>query len=83
MWHQNIEHLTHSKDKLGPYKIFPPELECIDDGVNIDYTYSDVYLFAKVLWMALKKDNNGFRGKYDRGDDQIYLSKGDYNVCTL
>lgn len=83
MWHQNIERLTHSKDKLGPYKIFPPELECIDDGANIDYTYSDVYLFAKVLWMTLKKDNNGFRGKYDRGDDQIYLSKGDYNVCTL
>lgn len=81
MWHQNIERLTHSKDKLGPYKIFPPELESIDDGTNVDYTYSDVYLFAKVLWMTLKKDTNGFRGKYDRGDDQIYLSKG--AVCTF
>lgn len=80
MWHQNIERLTHSKDKLGPYKIFPPELESIDDGANVDYTYSDVYLFAKVLWMTLKKDTNGFRGKYDRGDDQIYLSKGAFRT---
>lgn len=83
VWNPNMERLTVLNERVGPYRILPPELEHIDDSANIDYRFSDVYLFAKVLWMALKKDNNGFRGKYDRGDDQIYLSKGDYDVCTL
>ncbi len=82
-WNPHMERLTVFNERVGPYRILPPELEHIDDSANIDYRYSDVYLFAKVLWMTLKKDNNGFRGKYDRGDDQIYLSKVDYKACTL
>lgn len=83
IWNPDMKRLTISNERVGPYRILPPELENIDDNANIDYRFSDVYLFAKVLWMTLKRDNNGFRGKYDRADDQIYLSKEDYNVCTL
>ena len=82
-WNPYVERLTVPKEKVGPYKILPPELEHIDDSANIDYRYSDVYLFAKVLWMTLKRDKNGFRGQYDRGDNQIYLSKSTFNACTL
>lgn len=82
-WNPNMERLTVLNERVGPYRILPPELEHIDDSANIDYRFSDVYLFAKVLWMTLKMDNNGFRGQYDRGDNQIYLSKSNHNVCTL
>ena len=82
-WNPNMERLTASDERVGPYRILPPELEHIDDMANIDYRCSDVYLFAKMLWMVLKRDNNGFRGQYDRADSQIYLSKRDYSVCTL
>lgn len=82
-WNPNMERLTVLDERVGPYRILPPELEHINDSTNVDYRYSDVYLFAKVLWMTLKMDNNGFRGQYDRGDNQIYLSKSDYSVCTL
>lgn len=82
-WNPNMERLTVSNERVGPYRILPPELEHIDDSANIDYRFSDVYLFAKVLWMTLKVDNNGFRGPYDRGDDKIYLSKSIDDACTL
>lgn len=80
VWNPNMERLTVLNERVGPYRILPPELEHIDDSANIDYRFSDVYLFSKVLWMTLKKDTNGFRGKYDRGDDQIYLSKGAFRT---
>lgn len=82
-WNPNMERLTVLNERVGPYRILPPELEHIDDSANIDYRFSDVYLFAKVLWMTLKMNNNGFRGQYDRGDNQIYLSKSNHSVCTL
>lgn len=68
---------------MGPYKIMPPELESVQNlGIDI-YKFSDVYLFAKVLWMYLKGDNIGFRGEYKRSDSQIGIDKKIFNQETL
>lgn len=82
VWTTNQERLTDAQDRIGPYKILPPELEEIDLK-KIDYRPSDVYLFAKVLWMVVKENNAGFRGQYNRGDIQIYLNGDNYKVVTL
>lgn len=82
IWTVGQERLTDAGERLGPYKILPPELEEIDLNVE-DYQPSDVYLFAKVLWMYIKKNNAGFRGQYNRADVQIYLNREKYNVITF
>lgn len=62
----------------------PPELENVQTDLDLDFRPSDVYLFAKVLWMTLKGDNIGFRGQYQRGDVQIFLNKENFDdVITL
>lgn len=86
VWTIGQERLTDPGDRLGPYKILPPEFEEIDSdefAFSIDYRPSDVYLFAKVLWMYIRKNNAGFRGQYNRGDNQIYLDREIYNVLTF
>lgn len=83
IWDVKDSRLTEVNDKIGPYKILPPELERIQFDMLLDFRPSDVYLFAKVLWMTLKEDNIGFRGQYYRGDMQIYLDKDVYGVATL
>ena len=83
-WGIGEERLTGLNERVGPYKIMPPELERVQTDLNLDFKPSDIYLFAKVLWMTLKGDNIGFRGQYRRGEVQIYLNKEDYdNVITL
>lgn len=69
---------TKLNEAVGPHKIMPPELERVHSGLKLDYRPSDVYLFSKVLWMTLKEDNIGYRGKYQRGDMQICLNKEKY-----
>lgn len=83
VWVDQDNRLTCIDEKVGPYKILPPELENIQPDMDIDYRKSDVYLFAKVLWIVLKNDPNGFRGRYNRGDKQIYLDKNIYEANTL
>lgn len=83
VWELKEERLTEYDERVGPYKILPPELEHIQLNMQIDYRRSDVYLFAKVLWMIIKEDNIGFRGQYKRGDEQVYLNKDAYNVLTF
>lgn len=83
-WNVREDRLTVTNERVGPYKIMPPELENVQDDLEIDFRPADVYLFAKVLWMTLKEDAIGFRGQYQRGDAQIYLNKEKYeNVVTL
>lgn len=83
-WGIGEERLTRLNERVGPYKIMPPELERVQTDLDLDFKPSDVYLFSKVLWMTLKGDNIGFRGQYQRGDVQIYLNKEDYgDVITL
>ena len=83
-WGIGEERLTGLNERVGPYKIMPPELERVQTDLDLDFKPSDVYLFSNVLWMTLKGDNIGFRGQYQRGEVQIYLNKEDYdNVITL
>lgn len=87
VWSLNSEEerLTTQIERLGPYKILPPELESGEDKQNIDFIKSDVYLFAKVLWMYINVNDRGFAGQYNRKDKQIYLdvAKIDSSVKTL
>ena len=83
IWEMEEERLTEENERIGPYKIMPPELENVQTELDLDFRASDVYLFAKVLWMTLKEDNIGFKGQYNRGDIQIYLEKDFYEVDTL
>jgi len=62
---ENYAHLTQPKERLGPFFIGPPELAEGREG-NVDYTKSDVYLFAKLVWSCLRDDPMAFRGSYQR-----------------
>ena len=69
------ESITESGDHVGPFAIRPPELDYIQK-MNFekgDYFNSDVYLFAKTVWIFLTGNKNGFKGEYTRGNPRIYL----------
>lgn len=83
VWNIGDERITQDGERVGPYRILPPELDPVEPARKDIYQKSDVYLFAKVLWMYLKRDNLGFRGPYQRGADQIYLDKGKLQANTL
>lgn len=83
VWESDEDRITEANDRIGPYRILPPELEHVLIESVIDFMPADVYLFAKVLWMTIKEDNIGFRGQYNRGDSQIYLKKEKYRASTL
>ena len=60
---------------LGPQAIRPPELQPVEKIDGIDYRKSDVYLFAKTVWMVLHCNNRGFSSEYSRTADDIYIDK--------
>ena len=70
-------------DRIGPISILPPELDPVVPDRDIDYTLSDVYLFAKIVWMLIKKDTYGFKGPYLRNRQLFYLDPKEYKVSTL
>lgn len=82
VWTIDGKRITHKHERLGPYRIMPRELEEYDGETLFDYRPSDVYLFAKVLWMMIRNDNNGFRGQYNRGDRQIYLDHNELKISV-
>ncbi len=68
--------LTDTGEFLGPYDIRPPEFEGGAQRIeNFDYRVSDVYLFAKTMWIILTKYRHGFRGEYNRGDASIVFDR--------
>ncbi len=75
IWDINSEkRLTLVGEKVGPSKIIPPELESVDsNNMDVDYRKSDIYLLAKVLWMMVNNNSDGFRGEYDRANGSIYV----------
>ena len=74
VWISGKERLTIQEERIGPYKILPPELtRVVKENESIDFCASDVYLFAKVLWMYLMRDNEGFSGPYLRNREMIYI----------
>lgn len=83
VWIPGQERLTGSHDKIGPFRILPPELRDIDLSEDLNYCPSDVYLFAKVLWIVLAEDNYGFSDMYNRKNKQVYLRREKYHVATL
>lgn len=82
-WGLDDKRITEKAEPIGPHKILPPEMEEVSLDSKIDFRPADVYLFAKVLWMYIKGDNIGFRGQYNRRDNQIYLDKHKMKVVTL
>lgn len=76
------EHITEVNDCLGPHAIRPPELQPVEKIDNIDYRSSDIYLFAKTIWMVLLSNNNGFPAEYSRSNDLIYIDKNKIQVET-
>lgn len=83
VWTADVKSLTICNERIGPIKILPPELEYSEERRDCDYRYSDIYLFAKVLWMYIKRDSYGFRGEYMRGMSQVYLDKDKFGVLTF
>lgn len=75
------ERLTAPPDRIGPYTISPPEFEWNVDKANINFHRSDVYLFAKTLWIYLSKHLSGFFGEYSILNKDLRL-KND-GVTTL
>lgn len=78
VWIKEEDEPIGVRERMGPIKIMPPELEINEDINECDYRKSDVYLFAKLVWMYLKGDEYGFKGPYNRGAKQIYLDKEIY-----
>lgn len=73
VWLAGENMLTPPTEPLGPIKILPPELEEREGILQCEYEKSDVYLFAKVIWMYINEDNFGYRGEYSRTDPQRRL----------
>lgn len=76
------DHITEVNDRLGPTVIRPPELQHIEDIESVDYRKSDVYLFAKTLWMILERNSIGFLSEYSRSDENVYINKEKHQFET-
>ena len=69
------QNLTSIGEGIGPNRIRPPELDAYSEKVaDYDFQASDIYLFAKTIWIVLTEYKNGFRGEYSRGDPAICLN---------
>ena len=80
--HNTDEHITEVNDQLGPMAIRPPELQPVKNVKEIDYRKSDVYLFAKTVWMILCCNRNGFSREYSRTIDSICFDSDKLQVET-
>lgn len=67
------KHLTEINERIGPNEIRPPEFEMAGELQDYDYRVSDVYLFAKTVWMIIRSSKKGFPGEYDRNYLEIGL----------
>lgn len=82
-WHEDFSHVTDTGEHIGPHRIVPPELQGVLKDANIDYQKSDVYLFAKTVWIIITGRSTGFEGEYKRDDRMKYLNRDDYHVITF
>ena len=69
-------------DRLGPMAIRPPELQPVEKVDGIDYRASDVYLFAKTVWMIIKSNGQGFPREYSRTLQEICFKKEELQATT-
>ncbi len=74
--------ITSAGEALGPFIIRPPEFEKYVSRVEDFEMFraSDVYLFAKTLWITLSKKRNGFFGEYSRHDTYMSLQRSYLNL---
>lgn len=79
---EDKEHITDIHDDMGPRAIRPPEMRNIENPDNIDYRKSDVYLFAKTVWIILTGVGRGFPEEYRRSDKIVYLNKEKLRIET-
>ena len=76
------EHITEVNDRLGPQAIRPPELQPVEKIDGVDYRLSDIYLFAKTVWMVLNCNNHGFPREYSRKDNSVYIDCNKFGLET-
>lgn len=75
IWADDFDELmTGEKEDIGPCAIRPPELKAPIKPDGAMFQKSDVYLFAKTLWICLTRVKGGFYKEYSRSDDDIYLT---------
>lgn len=75
--------ITEVNDRLGPQNIRPTEMQIIEAVDGMDYRKSDVYLFAKTIWVVLHDDySKGFSGEYSRNHSTVYINKDDFKLET-
>lgn len=76
------EHITEMNEPLGPRAIRPPELQSFEEIAGVDYQKSDVYLYAKTIWMVLNCKNSGFSEEYSRNRKDVYIDKEKFQIET-
>lgn len=81
LWDVSNPRITDNGERVGPILIAPPELR--DPHLTTDFRPSDVYLFAKVIWIYITKKEEGFLGEYRRENKLHYLNCEDFGVTTL
>ncbi len=74
--------ITDAWEHLGPFIIRPPEFE--KDAYRVEdikmFRASDVYLFAKTLWIVISKIDHGFFGEYSRTDTSKCLNRDELKL---
>lgn len=76
------EHITEMNEPLGPRAIRPTELQSVEEIAGVDYQKSDVYLYAKTIWMVLNCKNSGFSEEYSRNRKDVYIDKEKFQIET-
>lgn len=76
------EHITEMNEPLGPRAIRPPEFQSVEEIADVDYRKSDVYLYAKTIWMVLNCNKNGFLEEYLRNRSAVYIDKDKFQIET-
>ena len=74
--------ITKIDEAIGPALIRPIELYSQNKNKNIDYRFSDTYLFAKTCWMFLLNNNEGFPGEYSLSYKNVYI-RNSFGVATI
>ncbi|NHN31624.1 protein kinase domain-containing protein [Paenibacillus agricola] len=79
--HHNLERLTTMHEKVGPWTTIAPEMRFSAYEIQ-DARPADIYSFAKLVWIILMEDENGFDGQY--GKEKIFgLKCSEFGVETL
>lgn len=75
--------LTRFKEGIGAIATRPPELEPYRNKKGVDFKKSDVYMFAKTIWIYITGNKRGFPEEYRRNRDDIYLNGLISNKSTV